>query len=368
MSGVQALNLSDFSAAAQASLDANAWAYLAGGAADELTLQRNTQAWQQLSLAPRVLRPLAGGHTRASLLGRALAHPILLAPVAHQRLFHADAERGTALAAAVPGAGLVLSAQASTLLEDVAALVLPEPTRGPLWFQFTWQADRGWLRALLQRAEAAGFEALVLTVDAPTHGARDRERRAGFHLPPGVSAVNLAGAPAAVLPPSGGQGSALFDGLLHQAATWDDIAWLLQAARLPLLLKGVLHPDDALQAAALGVAGLIVSNHGGRTLDTAPATALTLPRIAQALAARPGPAPALLVDGGIRRGTDVLKALALGAQAVLVGRPAVQGLAVAGALGVAQVIRLLRDELEIAMALTGCRTLADIGHEVVWRD
>ena len=371
---VPALNLSDFAAAAQASLDPAAWAYLAGGAADEITLRHNTQAWQHLSLAPRVLRPLAGGHTRLSLLGRSLAHPVLLAPVAYQRLFHRDGERATALAAAMQGAGLVLSAQASTALEDVTALVLPEPTRGPLWFQLHWHADRGWLRALLQRVEGAGYEALVLTVDAPTQGARDRERGAGFRLPPGVSAVNLAGAPrpAPWSPGASGtpgqSGSALFDGLLQQAACWDDIGWLLQATRLPVLLKGLLHADDALQAAALGVAGLIVSNHGGRTLDTAPATAAALPRIAQALAARPGAAPALLVDGGIRRGTDVLKALALGAQAVLVGRPAMHGLAAAGAPGVAQVIRLLRDELEIAMALTGCRTLADIGPGALWRD
>ena len=362
------LNLSDFEAAAQACLDANAGAYLAGGAADEITLRHNGQAWQRLTLAPRVLRPLAGGHTRLSLLGQALAHPILLAPVAYQRLFHPEGERATALAAAVQGAGLVLSAQASTLLEDVAALVLPEPGRGPLWFQLTWQADRGWLRALLQRVQAAGYQALVLTVDAPTHGARDRERRAGFRLPAGVSAVNLADAPRRAAAPAGSGGSAQFDGLLHHAATWDDVAWLLQTTRLPVLLKGVLHADDALQAAALGVAGVIVSNHGGRTLDTAPATAQALPRIAHALAARPGPAPALLVDGGIRRGTDVFKALALGAQAVLVGRLPMYGLAVGGALGVAQVIRLLRDELEIAMALTGCRTLADIGPAALWRD
>ena len=364
-------NLSDFAAAAQARLDPAAWAYLAGGAADEHTLRRNTDAWQRLSLAPRVLRPLAGGHTRLSLLGQAMAHPLLLAPVAYQRLFHPDGERASALAAAVQGAGLVLSAQSSTALEAVAALVLPEPGHGPLWWQLNWHADRGWLRALLQRVQAAGYQALVLTVDAPTHGARDRERRAGFRLPPGVSAVNLADAPPGpALPVSSANArvstSALFDGLLHHAARWDDVAWLLQTSPLPVLLKGVLHPDDALQAAALGVAGLIVSNHGGRTLDTAPATAVALPRIAHALAARPGPVPALLVDGGIRRGTDVLKALALGAQAVLVGRLAVQGLAAAGAPGVAQVIRLLRDELEIAMALTGCRTLADIGPGLLW--
>ena len=265
------------------------------------------------------------------------------------------------------GAGLVLSAQASTRLEDIAALVLPEPSRGPLWFQLYLQPDRGVTLDLVRRAEVAGFEALVLTVDAPVHGARDCERRAGFVLPPGVSAVNLHSAPAtaaAALPPDG---SALFDGLLQHAARWDDVAWLQVHSRLPLLLKGVLHADDARQAARLGVAGLIVSDHGGRTLDTVPATADALPRIAQALAGGPGPGPALLVDGGIRRGTDVLKALALGAQAVLVGRPAVMALAAAGAQGVALALRLLRDELEIAMALTGCATLADSGPAVLWQ-
>jgi 4-hydroxymandelate oxidase len=378
------VNLHDFEALARARLDEPAWAYLAGGAADELTLADNQQAWQRLRLAPRVLRALGGGHTRCTLLGRPLAHPILLAPVACQRLFHPDGERASALAAAMQGAGLVLSAQASTRLEDIAALVLPEPTRGPLWFQLYLQRDRGVTLDLVRRAEAAGFEALVLTVDAPVHGARDRERRAGFALPAGLSAVNLAGAavtvttttaaslapasasatPAPALPAGG---SALFDGLLPHAATWDDVAWLQTHSRLPLLLKGVLHPDDARQAAALGVAGLVVSNHGGRTLDTAPATADALPRIAQALAALPGKGrPALLVDGGIRRGTDVLKALALGAQAVLVGRPAVMALAAGGAPGVALALRLLRDELEIAMALTGCRTLDDVGPATLW--
>ena len=358
--------LNDLAPLAHERLGDAAWAYLAGGAADELTLGENTCAWRRLKLSPRVLRPLAGGHTRSTLLGRPLPHPILLAPVAYQTLFHPDGERGSALAAAMQGAGLVLSAQAGTRLDDVAALVRDEPGRGPLWFQLYLQPDRGFTLDLVRRAEAAGYEALVLTVDAPTHGVRDRELRAGFRLPPGVWAINLHGAPPA--PPAAvpAGGSALFDGLLHHAPTWDDVAWLQARTRLPLLLKGVLHPDDALQAAGLGVAGLVVSNHGGRTLDTAPATALALPRIAAALAARPGPQPALLVDGGIRRGTDVFKALALGASAVLVGRPMVMALAAAGAPGVARAIRLLRDELEITMALTGCASLDDIGPDRLW--
>ena len=358
------VTLDDHETRARTTLDANAWAYLAGGAANELTVRANADAWHDLQLLPRVLRPLASGHTRVTLLGRDLAHPILLAPVAFQRLAHPDGEIASALAASALQAGLVLSAQSSTPLEDVARAFGNDPARGPLWFQLYLQPDRGFNRELVQRVEAAGYEALVLTVDAPCHGARDRERRAGFHLPPGIGAVNLKGlgAPATTaLRP--GQ-SALFDGLLTHAPTWADVAWLQSVTRLPVLLKGILHPDDARQAVALQAGGVIVSNHGGRTLDTAIATARALPRVAEAVH---GELP-VLVDGGIRRGTDVLKAMALGASAVLIGRPFVFGLANAGAHGVAHVLRLLRDELEIAMALAGCRTLADASPACLWTE
>ena len=345
--------LADHEALARRSMGPEADAYFNGGAADEITLRENVAAWQRLRLHPRVLRPLSGGHTRVQLLGRTLAHPILIAPMAYQRLAHPHGEVATALAAAVLGAGFVLSTQASTPLEEVARTVLNEAERGPLWFQLYLQPDRAFTRDLVQRAEATGFEALVLTVDAPVHGARDRERRVGFALPPGITAINLQGLrapPPKTLQP--GQ-SPLFDNLLTHAPTWDDVAWLRSVTRLPLLLKGVTHPADARLAVEAGAAGLIVSNHGGRTLDTLPATAELLPSVVQAV---DGQVP-VLVDGGIRRGTDVLKAMALGAAAVLVGRPIVHGLANAGASGVAHVIRLLRDELEIAMALCGCPTL-----------
>ena len=346
------LTLADQAAQAERLLEPAVWAYLCGGAADELTLRANLSAWQRLPLWPRVLRPLAGGHTRTTLAGHALAHPILLAPVALQQLAHPEGELASALAAAAQGAGYVLSTQSSTPLEAVAQAVRGDPGRGPLWFQLYWQADRGFNRALVQRAEAAGYEAIVLTADAPVQGVRDRERRAGLTPPPGVRAVHLRDAPAA--PPAAGTYCA---GLPAHAPSWDDVAWLRGCTRLPVWLKGVLHPQDPRQALALGVAGLIVSNHGGRTLDTAPATADALPRVREAVQ----DALPLVVDGGIRRGTDVLKAVALGARAVLVGRPALHALAAGGALGVAQMLRLLRDELEMAMALTGCRTLADAG-------
>ena len=357
------VSLADHEAHARTRLDDKAWAYFSGGAADELTLRANRCAWEQLPLLPRVLQPLAGGHTRVQLLGRTLAHPILLAPVAYQKMAHPDGELASAHAAAAQGAGLVLSTQASVSLEAVAQAIRDEAGRGPLWFQLYLQPDRGYTRELVQRAEGSGYEALVLTVDAPTHGARDRERRAGFHLPPGVRAVNLDGMPVPPPRPLACGDSALFSGLLAHAPTWDDVAWLQAQTRLPVLLKGVLHPDDARQAARLNLAGLIVSNHGGRTLDTAVASAQALPPIADAVAE----SLPLLVDGGIRRGTDVLKALALGARAVLLGRPYIWGLTNAGALGVAQVLRLLRDELEIAMALCGVRTLDQLTPAVLGR-
>ncbi|WP_077037723.1 alpha-hydroxy acid oxidase [Pelomonas sp. KK5] len=348
-------NLADFEAAARARLDDKAWAYLVGGAADEITRDANRSAWDRIRLHPRVLRDLSGGHTRTTLLGRTLQWPVLLAPIAYQRLFHADGELAIGHAAAAQCAGLILSAQSSVEMEAVAAPMHAEPEAGPLWFQLYWRDDREFMQALIQRVEAAGYQALVLTVDAPVHGARDRERRAGFQLPDDIRAVNLGGRkkPLDLRP---GQ-SALFDGLMPRAATWREIDWLREHSKLPLLLKGVAHADDAREALARGVTGFVVSNHGGRALDTLPATAELLPPLRAAL----GPEVPLLVDGGIRRGTDVLKAIALGADAVLLGRPYVHALAAAGALGVAHALRLLRDELEIAMALSGCRTLADAG-------
>lgn len=346
-----AVSLSDHEAQARNTLDAATWAYAQGGAADELTLRANQAAWQQLPLYPRVLRRLAGGHTRQQLLGRELAHPILVAPMAHQRLLHPHGEAATALAAAAQSAGFVLSTQSNVPMENIAQLVQQDAGRGPLWFQLYWQPSRDTTLSLIQRAEAAGFDALVLSVDAPVAGVRDAERRHGFKLPPGVTAVHLP--PATALAEPGPGQSRLFDQLLHSAPGWDDVAWLREQTRLPVLLKGITHPDDARLALDLGADGIVLSNHGGRTLDTVPATAQLLPAMARAVSRR----VPLIVDGGIRRGTDVLKALALGADAVMVGRPVLHGLANAGALGVAQVLRLLRDELEVAMALCGCRTL-----------
>lgn len=350
--------VSDYVAYARERLDDNAWAYLHSGAADEVTFRANRQAFDQCSLRSRVLTDVRGGHTRLQLFGQTLQHPILLAPVAYQRLFHPDGELATVRAAAVMEAAMVVSTLASHTLEAIA-----QPAQSPLWFQLYVQPDREFTLQLVRRAEAAGYQALVVTVDAPIAGIRNREQRAGFHLPPGVGAVNLQGMCSPQVALAAGQ-SVVFDGLMAHAPTWQDIERLRQLTDLPLILKGINHPQDALLALELGVDGLIISNHGGRTLDTLPASLDMLPTIAKAVQGR----MPLLLDGGIQRGTDILKALALGANAVLVGRPMVYALATAGALGVAHMLRTLWEELEMAMVLTGCRTLNAIHAGVLVMD
>jgi 4-hydroxymandelate oxidase len=245
-------------------------------------------------------------------------------------------------------------------LHDVAALVASDADRGPLWFQLYWLTNRGALRELLAQVEAAGFKALVLTVDAPVHGVRDRERRHGMPLPEGVKAVHWPTSAPQNKPITG-----LCAGLADAAPTWADVQWLMGQTRLPVMLKGITHPQDAVQAVELGAAGVIVSNHGGRVLDTLPATAELLPRIVQAVRHH-HPQALVLVDGGIRRGTDLFKALALGADAALIGRPALYGLAHAGARGAAHVLRLMCDEFEATMALSGCARIQDIDTSRLW--
>ncbi|TWO72666.1 alpha-hydroxy-acid oxidizing protein [Caenimonas sedimenti] len=320
---------------AQARLDANAWNYVEASAGDGRTRQANRDAWDAMTLWPRVLQPLGGLDLTVELLGRTWPTPLLVAPMALQKLVHADGELATVLAAAAQGVGMVLSTQTSMPMQQVSQAVRDDVTRGPLWFQLYMQGGRAATLRLVRQAEAAGYEAIVLTVDASF-----RAPHAAFRLPAGVAAVHL--------PPPAHHDAG---GLLAAAPTWDDVAWLLSETTLPLLLKGVLHPEDAREAVRSGVQGLIVSNHGGRNLDTAIASATALRAVADAVG---GTLP-LLVDGGLQRGTDVLKALALGASAVLIGRPVLHGLGTAGAAGAAHVLRLLRDELAIAMAQCGIR-------------
>jgi len=344
--------VSDYEPLARERMNEAAWAFVQGGAGDELTLKDNLEAFARLRLLPRVLNEVGGGDTAVTLFGHRHPAPILLAPVAFQQLAHPEGEVATVLAASAMQTAMVISTQSGIALETLAA-----QAQAPLWFQLYLQPDREFTAALVKRAEAAGVQALVVTVDAPIHGPRNREQRAGFVLPAGIAPVNLAGM--RELPPESihpGGVSLLQSELVRHAPTWHDIRWLRTLTKLPIVIKGILHPDDALRALDEGMDGVIVSNHGGRTLDTVPATIDALPAIAEAIAGR----IPILLDGGIRRGTDIFKALALGASAVLIGRPFIHGLAAAGAPGVAHVLHLLRTELEMAMVLAGCRTLAGI--------
>jgi 4-hydroxymandelate oxidase len=346
----------DYAGRAPAHMPAMAWEFISSGAADELTLRWNREAYDRLRLRPRNLVDVSQLDTRVTLCGCELACPILLAPVAYQRLVHPRGELAAREGAQAGGALMVLSSFSTVALEEVAAAAT-----APLWFQLYVQTDREFTRALVRRAEAAGYRALVVTVDTPVPGARYRELRSQFTLPPGLERANLTGLAA-------GTGShrpadqTIYSPTCDPTLTWKDIAWLRSLTPLPILLKGVMNAADAGRAVEAGVAGLIVSNHGGRNLDTVPATIDALPEVVAAVAGR----VPILVDGGIRRGTDILKALGLGATAVLIGRPYVYGLAVAGPEGVAHVVTILRRELEMAMALTGRTTLAAIDRSVLW--
>lgn len=348
----------DYEPFARTRMSEQAWAYIAGGAADELTLTSNRVAFDRLRLRSQVLADLSGGNTRLRLFGQDFEHPIFLAPVAYQKLAHPDGELASVLGASAMQAGAVISTQSSVELEAIA-----ERAQTPLWFQLYIQPDRNFTAALVQRAERAGYQALVVTVDAPVNGIRNREQRAGFELPEGIEAVNLRGMQAQHHCAPTDAGLLLGGSLLAAAPTWEDLAWLRGLTRLPIVLKGITNGIDAERALTAGVDGLIVSNHGGRTLDGLPATIEALPEVAAAIRRR----IPLLMDGGIRRGTDVLKALALGADAVLIGRPYVFALAAAGALGVAHVLRILRAELEVAMALVGCNDLSCVQQTVLWK-
>jgi len=339
----------DYARLAKQHLDPGIWQYLEAGSGAGLTQAANRQAFEAVPLTPRPLTDVRGGHTRLELFGQSLEHPILLAPIAYQRLFHPDGECASSLAAAAQGGAMVVSSLASQAIEDIveAGRQAGYPAGGLPWFQLYWQGERERTLRLARRAEAAGCPVLMLTVDAPI-------KQTTLTLPIGVAAVNLE-QPLVAAPVPAGQ-SPVFLGWMAQAPTWDDLAWLRDRIQLPLIVKGILHPDDAERAIEYGCDGLVVSNHGGRVLDGAPASLQALPAVCARVKGR---APVLL-DSGIRDGRDVFKALSLGASAILLGRPYVWGLACAGALGVAHVIRLLRDELEMAMALTGCPDLSRI--------
>jgi 4-hydroxymandelate oxidase len=339
--------LADLEPLARRALTPMAFEYISGGAGDERTLAWNVEAFARLKLRPRVLADVSKIDTTVTLLGETLPLPLLLAPVAYHRLAHPEGEIATARGAAAAGVPYVVSTATTTPLEDIARAV-PNATR---WLQVYVAGDRGITRDLVQTAEATGMRALCLTVDTPVSGTRNREQRSGFALPAGCVAPyfhHVAGPDGPAKP--------------FVPITWRDVEWLRAQSRLPVLLKGILACEDAKRAVEVGAAGIVVSNHGARNLDTVPASIDALPEVVEAVAAR----IPVLVDGGIRRGTDILKALALGATATMIGRPFIYGLAIGGAEGVAHVIGLLRDELESALALTGRPSASDLDLTVLW--
>ncbi|MDR2219062.1 MAG: alpha-hydroxy-acid oxidizing protein [Methylobacillus sp.] len=324
----------DYLTHAECRLDTAVWDYLQHGSGENITLIANRRAFDETVITPHPLADMHGGNTRIKLFDQEFAHPIALAPVAYQKLFHPDGERASAMAANAQGGWMMVSSLASQTLEEIA-----RATDGPWWFQLYWQGDRTRTLRLLQRALMAGCSAVVFTIDAPI-------KHAIMQLPADVRAVNLEAPHIMQMPPNG---SAVFDGWMAQAPHWEDVAWLRKRTSMsPLLLKGVLSADDAKRAIELGCDAVIVSNHGGRVLDGSPASLDVLPQILDV--ARDTP---VLLDGGIRNGRDVFKALDAGAAAVAIGRPYIWGLATAGALGVAHVLRMMRDELEMTMALAG---------------
>jgi 4-hydroxymandelate oxidase len=351
------VNLMDFETLARRRISRMAYDYIAGGGADEITLRRNRTAFDAILLKPRVLVDVSRLDTRVELLGQAYGFPILLAPTAYHKLVHPRGELATVAGAAAAGATLVVSSFATVAIEDVS-----KGAKTRLWFQLYVQPDRSFTRDLVQRAEAAGCTALCITVDTPVAPIRDRETRSNFDLPAGMEMENLR-ALIQKADAAAGRYTRAYGAVLDPTLTWDFIPWVRAQTKLPVVLKGILAPEDARRAVAEGAHAVLVSNHGGRNLDTVPATIEALPAVVEAVEGR---IPVLL-DGGVRRGTDVVKALALGAKAVLIGRPYLWGLGVAGADGVERVVKMLRAELEAAMALCGVTRASEIDRRVLWK-
>lgn len=356
---VSPVNLVEYAHLARQRLSRMAFDYVAGGAADEITLRRNRECFHSIRLKPRVLVDVSQLDTRLQLFGQTFEFPILLAPTAYHKLIHREGELATARGAGAAGATLVVSSFATTAIEDIA-----KSAANRLWFQLYVQPDRAFTRDLVQRAEAAGCQALCITVDTPVLGARDREKRVRFNLPPGMEREMLKALGSTATRAGHFTESQIYNQILDPTLTWDTVAWIRSFAKVPIILKGILAPEDARLAAEQGAAGVLVSNHGARNLDTTPATIEALPAVIEAVEGR---IPVLL-DGGVRRGTDVIKALALGAKAVLIGRPYLWGLAVGGADGVRVVVEILRNEFEAAMALCGTPRLSRIDRSVLWPD
>ena len=349
---VDSVDFDALEAQAREKMPPASFAFCAAGADDEISAVENIAAWRALRLRPRVLNDVATIDTGVTLLGDRQPHPIMIAPMGRHKLFNVEGECATARGAAKASAPYVVASNANRTIEDIAA----ERRGAPQWFQLYYWPNRGEVEALMDRAAAAGFSALVLTVDAPTGGWSPRAAREQHEPSPDILNINMPGSPMArtFYHPD-------FAGKVLYPATWRELEWLGKRSLMPVIVKGVLRADDAVRCAECGARAIIVSNHGGRHLDTTVTTAAAIGEVAAVLAGK----AEVYVDGGIRRGTDILKALALGARAVLIGRPVLWGLSVQGADGVAAVIEHLRVELVRAMQLAGTASLRDIGPDLI---
>jgi 4-hydroxymandelate oxidase len=355
---IEALNLMELEALARARLPQMTWDYYSSGSDDEIALRNNVAAYADIDLHYRVLVDVAQRSLETTVLGQRVAMPILVAPTAFHKLAHKDGELASVRGAGDAGTTFILSTLSNTRVEDVVAAAT-----GPVWFQLYVYKDRGATEALVRRVEAAGARALVLTADAPYLGRRERDVRNRFALPSHLGIENLHAAGYARVPGTAADSglAAYVADLLDPSLTWSALEWLRSLTKLPILVKGIVRADDARRAIDHGCAGVVVSNHGGRQLDASPATIRVLPQIVDAVAGR----GEVFVDGGVRRGADVIKAIALGARAVLVGRPVLWGLAAGGREGVATALAILRRELDLAMALCGCPDVASMTRDLV---
>jgi 4-hydroxymandelate oxidase len=350
-------NIADYARAARAKLAREVCDYYEGGALDEITLRENGASWERLKLYYRVLAGVRDRDLSTTILGRKISMPIAIAPTAFHKLACAEGEIATAKAAKAAGTLFILSSLSTTAMETVLA-----EAASPRWFQLYIYKDREITAELVKRAEAAGAEAIVLTVDAPGLGTRERDIRNRFSLPKGLAIENLSPLGKGTTPEVKGSGLAAYvRDNFKSDLSFDDLDWLCACTGLPVVVKGVCRGDDARRIAEHGTKGIVVSNHGGRQLDTAPATCEVLPHIVDLV----GDRCEVYVDGGIRRGSDVLKAIALGARTVMIGRPILWGLTVAGEQGVLNVLEICRRELDEAMLLCGCTTLGDINRSLL---
>lgn len=352
------ISLFDFEAHARSVLAPNVWGYVSSGAADEVTVRENREAFDRIALRYRVLAGVEKRDLSVELLGTTIDFPVLIAPTGFHQLIHPDGEIGTARAAAAAGALMVVSTMSNVRLEEIKAA-----TSQSMWFQLYVYKDRGITRSLVERATAAGYDAIQVTVDLPVLGRREADIRNCFGLPTHLRVANLEAAGCDVLSaPDGDSGIASYTTqMLDDSLRWKDIDWLCSLTDRPVLVKGLVRGDDALHALQHGVRGIVVSNHGGRQLDTSIATIRALPEVVDAVAGR----VPIILDGGIRRGTDIVKALALGAKAVQIGRPVLWALAAGGQSGVRRMLELIRLEFDLAMALCGCTNARSVPRDLL---